>query len=272
MEDIEESFMKSLLGPQKKSRIRTEKENKLTAYHEAGHAVVSYFCKNTDPVRHITIIPAGRAGGVTVSVPEQDVSYSTKGDMLDNIRMSLGGRIAEELIMDDISTGASSDIQHATSTARSMVTRYGMSEKLGTVLYGSEHSNDAVFLGRDFSSGKNYSEETAALIDAEIKKIIDEAYANAKALLMANRDKLDFITDFLCKYEIMDDEEFTKAMQDGTTMAELDFMVELKRKKSQDENEAQRKANEEAARREEEERKKRDAELARMNRPYGDLK
>jgi len=147
-----------------------------------------------------------------------------------------------------------------------------MSDVIGNIRLGSEHDDGTVFLGRDFSSGKNYSEETAALIDAEIKKIIDEAYAKAKALLMANRDKLDFITDFLCKYEIMDDEEFTKAMQDGTTMEELDFIVEQKRQKSHDENEAQRKANEEAARREEEERKKRDEELARQNRPYGDLK
>ena len=144
-----------------------------------------------------------------------------------------------------------------------------MSDVIGNIRLGSDHDEDTVFLGRDFSSGKNYSEETASLIDAEIKKIIDEAYAKAKALLIANRDKLDFITDFLCKYEIMDDEEFAKAMEDGTAMEELDFIVEQKRRKSRDENEAQRRANEEAARREEEERKKRKEE---MNRPYGDLK
>jgi cell division protease FtsH len=183
--------------------------------------------------------------------------------------MTLGGRVAEELVIKDISAGASGDIQAVSKRARLMVTEWGMSERVGPISYGSEKE---IFIGRDMASHVTYSEQTAALIDAEIKKIIDEAYANAKALLMANRDKLDFITDFLCKYEIMDDEEFTKAMQDGTTMAELDFMVELKRQKSQDENEAQRRANEEAARREEEERKKRDAEMARMNRPYGDLK
>ncbi len=250
MDDIEESFMKSLLGPQKKSRIRTEKENKLTAYHEAGHAVVSYFCKNTDPVRHITIIPAGRAGGVTVSVPEQDVSYSTKGDMLDNIRMSLGGRIAEELIMDDISTGASGDIQQATRVARAMVTRYGMSEKLGTVLYGSEHSANEVFLGRDFSSGKDYSEATAAAIDSEIQHIISECYAKAKEILAEHIDKLHFVAGYLLKHESMDGDQFAAAMKDGATEEDLDAIAAEKAEKSRRDNEArqaQQKAEEEAA-------------------------
>ena len=249
MSDIEESFMKSLLGPQKKSRIRTEKENKLTAYHEAGHAVVSYFCKNTDPVRHITIIPAGRAGGVTVSVPEQDVSYSTRGDMLDNICMSLGGRIAEELIMDDISTGASGDIQQATRIARSMVTRYGMSEKLGTVLYGSEHSANEVFLGRDFSSGKDYSEATAAAIDAEIQRIISECYARAKAILSQHIDRLHFVAGYLLKHESMDGDQFAAAMNDGATEEELDAIAAEKAEKSRRDNEAreaQQKAEAEA--------------------------
>ena len=261
MDDIEESFMKSLLGPQKKSKIRTEKENKLTAYHEAGHAVVSYYCKNTDPVKYITIIPAGNAGGVTVSVPEQDVSYTTRGDMIDLIKRSLGGRIAEELIMDDISTGASSDIQHATKIARSMVTRYGMSDRLGTVLYGSEHSNDEVFLGRDFSSGKNYSEETAAAIDAEIQRIIGDCYAAAKAILSEHIDKLHFVAEYLLKHETMDGDQFAAAMKDGVTDADLDAIAEEKAEKSRRDNEERAAKNaEEEARREAEEKAKAEAD------------
>ncbi len=249
MDDIEEAYMKELLGPQKKSKVRTEKENKLTAYHEAGHAVVSHYCKNTDPIKHITIIPAGRAGGVTVSVPEQDTSYSTRGEMLDRICMSLGGRVAEELIMDDISTGASGDIQSATDMARKMVTTYGMSEKLGTVLYGSGHSE--VFLGRDYGSGKEYSEQTAAAIDSEIQRIIGEGYAAAKQLLSEHIDKLHFVAGYLLKHESMDGDQFAAAMQDGATEADLDAIAEEKAEKSRRDNEeraaAQKKAEEEEA-------------------------
>ncbi len=251
MDDIEESFMKELLGPQKKSKIRTEKENKLTAYHEAGHAVVSYYCKNTHPVKHITIIPAGRAGGVTVSVPEKDVSYGTRGGMLDNIRMSLGGRIAEELIMDDISTGASGDIQQATKTARNMVTRYGMSDKLGTVLYDSEHSRDEVFLGRDFSSGANYSEQTAAAIDEEIRSIIASCYADAKTILTEHIDKLHFVAQYLLKHESMDGDQFAAAMVDGATEEALDAIAAEKAEKSRRDNE--RRAAEQKAKAEKQE-------------------
>ena len=255
MEDIDDAYMKALLGPQKKSRIRTEKENKLTAYHEAGHAVVSHFCKNTDPVKLITIIPAGRAGGVTVSRPEEDNSYETKGEMLDYIRMCLGGRVAEELIMDDISTGASGDIQQATQMARGMVTRYGMSDELGTVLYGSGHSE--VFLGRDYGTGKDYSEQTAAAIDAEIQRIIKECYKDAKAILSEHIDKLHFVAQYLLGHETMDGDQFEAAMKDGATEADLDAIAAEKAEKS-------RKANEERAKRnaEAEERAKREAEQA----------
>ena len=193
MEDIEESYMKLILGPQKKTKVRTEADNKLCAYHEAGHAVASYYCKNTDPVKHITIIPAGSAGGVTVSVPTEDRMGATKNQMFDRIVLSLGGRVAESIVLDDISTGASGDIQQATSIARNMVTRYGMSDKLGTVLYGSEHSQDEVFLGRDFSSGKNYSEKTAADIDEEIRSIIGKAYDRCNEILTEHIDKLHFV-------------------------------------------------------------------------------
>ena len=243
MDDIEEAFMKTLLGPQKKSKVRTEKENKLTAYHEAGHAVVSYYCKNTDPVKLITIIPVGRAGGVTVSVPEEDISYTTRGDMLDRIKLSLGGRIAEELIMDDVSTGASADIQQATKVARNMVTRYGMSEKLGTVLYGSDHSSDEVFLGRDFSSGKNYSEQTAAAIDAEIQRIIAESYDEAKKILEEHIDRLHFVAQYLLKHESMDADQFAAAMKDDATEEELDAIAAEKAEKSRRDNEERAKRN-----------------------------
>ena len=235
MEDIEAAFMKELLGPQKKTKVRTEKENKLTAYHEAGHAVVSYYCKNTDPVKFITIIPAGRAGGVTVSVPEVDTSYKTRGEMVDNIRMSLGGRIAEELIMEDISTGASGDIQQATKVARGMITRYGMSDRLGTVLYGSGHSE--VFLGRDYGTGKEYSEQTAAAIDEEIQRIIKECYADAKQILSEHIDKLHFVAQYLLTHETMDGDQFKAAMEDGATVEQLEAIAAEKAEKSRRDNE-----------------------------------
>ena len=248
MEDIEAAFMKELLGPQKKSKVRTEKENKLTAYHEAGHAVVSHYCKNTDPVKFITIIPAGRAGGVTVSVPEVDTSYNTRGDMIDRIRMSLGGRIAEELIMDDISTGASGDIQQATQIARGMVTRYGMSDRLGTVLYGSGHSE--VFLGRDYGTGKEYSEQTASIIDEEIQRIVKECYADAKAILTEHIDKLHFVAEYLLAHETMDGDQFAAAMEEGATVEKLEAIAAQKAEKSRQDNEerAKRQAEEEAKR------------------------
>jgi len=214
--------------------------------------VVSYYCKNTDPVKLITIIPAGRAGGVTVSVPEEDISYNTRGDMLDRIKLSLGGRIAEELIMDDISTGASADIQQATKVARNMVTRYGMSEKLGTVLYGSDHSSDEVFLGRDFSSGKNYSEQTAAAIDAEIQRIIGECYNEAKEILSAHIDRLHFVAQYLLKHESMDADQFKAAMKDDATEEELDAIAAEKAEKSRRDNEERAKRNAEQAEKAEE--------------------
>ncbi len=254
MEDIEAAFMKELLGPQKKSKIRTAKENKLTAYHEAGHAVVSHYCKNTDPVKFITIIPAGRAGGVTVSVPEEDTSYNTRGDMLDRIRMSLGGRIAEELIMEDISTGASGDIQQATQIARGMVTRYGMSDRLGTVLYGSGHSE--VFLGRDYGTGKEYSEQTASVIDEEIQRIVKECYADAKQILSEHIDKLHFVAEYLLSHETMDGDQFAAAMQDGATVEQLEAIAAEKAEKSRRDNEERAKAQaEEEAKKAKEEAK-----------------
>ena len=260
MVDIEESYMKLLLGPQKKTKVRNEADNKLVAYHEAGHAVASYYCKNTDPVKHITIIPAGNAGGVTVSVPTEDRLGKTKGQMLDVIVRALGGRVAEELILDDISTGASSDIQHATSIARQMVTRYGMSAKLGTVLYGSDHSSDEVFLGRDFSSGKNYSEQTAASIDDEIRNIISDSYDRCKTILTEHMDKLHFVAQFLLKNESMDEEQFRAAMEmDNPTIESIEDIAFRKKQKSEEENDIAHENNRKA---EEEERIRRE-ELAK---------
>ena len=235
MEDIDEAYMKALLGPQKKTRVRSEKENKLVAYHEAGHAVVTHFCKSSDPVKHITIIPAGRTGGVTIRVPTEDQYGSTKGEMMDDIRISMGGRIAEELIMEDISTGASADIQQATKVARAMVTQYGMSDKLGTVLYGSGHAE--VFLGRDYGTGKDYSEATAATIDAEIQRIIGECYEDAKKILSEHIDKLHFVAQYLLKHESMDGDQFEAAMKDGATEEDLDAIAAEKAEKSRRDNE-----------------------------------
>ena len=257
MDDIEESYMKLLLGPQKKTKLRTEKDNRLCAYHEAGHAVASYFSKHTDPVKHITIIPAGSAGGVTLSVPTEDKMTSSRNEMIDRIVLSLGGRVAEEIILDDISTGASNDIQQATAIARNMVTRYGMSEKLGTVLYGSEHSSDEVFLGRDFSSGKNYSEETAAEIDVEIRNIISNAYNTCKKILTENIDKLHFVAEYLLKNEFMDEEQFRAAMEmENPTIEDIEKIAEDKKKKSDEEN---KKAYEERLKEEAEARAKAEA-------------
>ena len=262
MVDIEESYMKLLLGPQKKTKVRTEADNKLCAYHEAGHAVASYYCKSTDPVKAITIIPAGNAGGVTLSVPTEDRMTTSKNAMTDHIILSLGGRVAEEIILDDISTGAASDIQKATSIARNMVTKYGMSEKLGTVLYGSEHSSDEVFLGRDFSSGKNYSEKTAADIDEEIRSIISSCYKECKKILSEHVDKLHFVAEFLLKNESMDEEQFRAAMEmENPTIESIEDIAFRKQQKSEEENKT---AHENNAKAEEEERIRREELAKRM--------
>ena len=262
MTDIEESFMKMILGPQKKTRVRSPEDNRLCAYHEAGHAVASYFCKHTDPVKHITIIPAGSAGGVTVSRPTKDPFTSSRNEMLDEIVFSLGGRVAESIIMDDISTGASSDIQQATRTATNMVTRYGMSDKLGTVLYGSEHSQDEVFLGRDFSSGRNYSEATAATIDEEIRSIINNCYDRCKQILTENINKLHFVAEFLLKNESMDEEQFLAAMQmENPTIESIEGILTEKKRRSEEENKT---AHENQAKKEAEEAARREALAKRM--------
>ncbi len=260
MVDIEESYMKLLLGPQKKSKVRTEADNKLCAYHEAGHAVASYYCKHTDPVKHITIIPAGNAGGVTVSVPTEDRMGMSKGEMLDDIVYGMGGRVAEQIVLDDISTGASNDIKQATSRARAMVMKYGMSDLLGPVLYGNTHASDEVFLGRDFSSSPSYSEKTADLIDEEVRRIINDCYKRCESILTEHIDKLNFVAQFLLKNESMDEEQFKAAMEmDNPTIEEIEEIALRKKQKSEEENDIAHENNRKA----EEDKRLRQEELAR---------
>ena len=270
--DIDDAMIKITVGTQKKKANIKPEEKRKTAYHEAGHAILAHLLPTQDPVRQISIIPSGRALGYTLNPPTEDKYSVYKSELCENIMMLLGGRAAEEIVYGDVSGGASNDIMRATQTARKMVTELGMSDVIGNVRLGSDRDDGEVFLGRDFNSTVNYSDTTASLIDSEIKKIIDEAYMKAKALLIANRHKLDFVTDFLCKYEIMDDEEFRLAMEDGTTPEMLDELVRQKREKSRAENEARRASEEEAKRREEEERRKRDEELSHLDNPFGDVK
>lgn len=214
MADIEEASMKVMAGPEKKSRVVTPEEKRLTAYHEAGHAVAGYHCKHHPRVHEITIIPRGQAGGYTMYLPEKDRSYVTKGEMFEDIISSLGGRVAEQLILDDISTGASSDLQTATDTARRMVTRYGFSERLGAVVYGT--AQEETFLGRDLNQGKGYSETTAAEIDAEMRDIIDEAYEKCRRILSENIDQLHRLAAALIEREKLNEQEFITVMEGGT--------------------------------------------------------
>ena len=262
MDEIEDSYMKAIVGPKKKTKIRDEKDNRLTAIHEAGHAVAAYFCPTADPVKHVTIIPAGRTGGVTVMIPEKDTSYKTKTQMFEDIVVDLGGRIAEQLNLDDISTGASMDIQQATNVARSMVMNYGMSDRLGTILYGSG-SRD-VFLGRDISSGRDFSEATAAEIDAEVRAIVDKAYARCTQILTEHADKLLKLADYLLHAETIDGDQFKVLMEGDASFEELDQMAESRRRKSREENDEKDRLNKlEEERRAEEERRKAEEEARR---------
>lgn len=270
--DIEEALIKVTVGTQKKSRKIKESEKKNTAYHEAGHAVLAHLLPTQDPVREISIIPSGRALGYTLNPPVEDKYSEYKQQLIEEITMLLGGRAAEEIVFGDVSGGASNDIMRATQIAKKMVTVYGMSE-LGTIRFGSEHDSDEVFLGRDFNSSKDYSEETAALIDEQIKKIVDSAYADAKRILSENRSKLDFIVEFLLKYEVMDDRQFNAAMN-GASMEEVEQIGEERRRKSEEENALRAKADEENRRADEERRKAEEARRRnndddRFNHIYG---
>ncbi len=206
MPDVESAMIKVIAGPEKKSKLVSERERRLTAYHEAGHAVVMNALEHCDPVHQISIVPRGLTGGMTISLPQEDKSFNSKLEMEERIVSLLGGRIAEKLVLEDISTGASNDIQRATSIARAMVTQYGMSEKLGPVVYDSD--NNEVFLGRDFGHTKSYSEKVAAIIDDEVKLIIDKAYERCESILKDNMDILELTAQYLLANENMDSETF----------------------------------------------------------------
>ena len=214
MTEIEEAMIKVVAGTEKKSHKMTDKEKRLTAYHEAGHAVSAYYLEYNDPVHQVSIVPRGQMGGYTMYLPTEDKSYHSKNEMLDNLVSLLGGRVAEALIIGDVSTGASNDIERATDIARKMVTKYGMSEKLGPITFGS--GNDEVFLGRDYSHLKNYSEETAAEIDEEINRIITTAYGRTEDILKEHIDRLHAVAGALIEREKISGEEFETIMHGGT--------------------------------------------------------
>ena len=206
MKEIEDAMVKVTMGPEKKNKVRSDHEKKLVAYHEAGHAVVSRYLPTQDPVHQISIVPRGMAGGYTMYRPTEDKNFMSKSEMEENIISLLGGRVAEALVIGDVSTGASNDIERATKIARSMVTKYGMSEKVGAIMLGS--SQEEVFLGRDFAQAKEYSEETANIIDEEVKRIIDKAYLSAAELLKTHIDKLHTVAGILLEKEKIDGDEF----------------------------------------------------------------
>ena len=255
MDEIEDAFTKIVAGPQKKSMHIKESEKLKTAYHEAGHAVLSHVLPLIDPVHQISIIPSGNALGYTLNLPEEDKYSVYRNELKQQISMLLGGRVAEQLIFDDYSGGASNDIQRVTQIARKMVMQLGMSD-LGPILFGSGHSDSEVFLGRDFSQSRNFSEAIAAKIDEQIEKIINEAYNEAKRLLSENIDKLHFIAKYLVKNEIMNGEQFRRVMEDpNVTVEELEEMYAEKRRRSEAENQARALQIKENERRREEERR-----------------
>ncbi|MBQ5602112.1 MAG: ATP-dependent zinc metalloprotease FtsH [Clostridia bacterium] len=261
MNDIEDAIMKIVVGTQKKSMKIKDEEKRKTAYHEAGHALIAYYLPSLDPVHQISIIPSGRALGYTLNLPQEDKYSEYRSELSEHISMLLGGRVAEKITFNDFSGGASNDIQRATEIARKMVTRLGMSDELGPIVYGSGHSE--VFLGKDFGGEKNYSESTAALIDSEIKRIITEAYDRAEQILTEHSDKLKFVAEFLVKYETMDEIQFKTAMEGDHTFEEIQEIMDEKRRKSMAENEEKRlRDEEEKKRREEEERLAREREAA----------
>ena len=242
MPEIEDSMIKITVGTQKKAKKMSESERRNTAAHEAGHAILSHVLPTQDPVRQISIIPSGRALGYTLTPPVEDKYSESKQEMKERIAMMLGGRVAERLCFGDYTGGASNDIMRATQVAKKMVTVYGMSDELGTIHFGSDHSSDSVFLGRDFNSNPDYSQQTAAKIDAEVKKIIDEAYKLAWDTLTEYKGKIDFITEFLLRNEIMDDEQFVEAMKEDATMESVEALVTEKKRRSEEENKRRQEA------------------------------
>ncbi|MBS6532030.1 MAG: ATP-dependent zinc metalloprotease FtsH [Oscillospiraceae bacterium] len=212
MADLHEAMMKVIAGPEKKSRVVTPQARRLTAYHEAGHAVVIHELDSQDPVHQITIIPRGPAGGMTISLPQEDRAYQSRRELEERIAVCLGGRVAEQLVLGDVSTGASSDIQKASSIARSMVTKFGMSDKLGAIAYGNE--SDEVFIGRTMAQARSYSEEVAGLIDEEVKAIVDQAYSRCEEILTRCRKELELTAQYLLTHETMSGETFARVFTD----------------------------------------------------------
>ncbi len=245
MDDLEEAITRVIAGPQKRSRVMSDKERRLTAYHEAGHAIVMRATPGADPVHQVTIMPRGTAGGFTMQLPEEDRYYITRTEMQQDIMHLLGGRIAEALVMGDISTGASNDLERATKTAHDMVTKYGMSEAIGPINYSD---SDEVFLGRDFTSKQNYSEELASKIDAEVRNIIDSAYADAEQLLKDHRAELDRVANALLEMETLDAEQFEAVYSGTKTVEELqsEDSVKNKARKEVEDAEAAARAEREA--------------------------
>ena len=239
MEEIDEAALKVQVGSEKKSHKMNEKAKKLTAYHEAGHAVSSYYLEHEDPVHQISIIPSGRALGYTLSLPEKERMSVYKQGLLDEICILLAGRAAEKIMCDDISGGASNDMERATSIARQMITKLGMSDVLGPIVYSAE--NNEVFLGRDFGTTKNYSEKTAIQIDEEVYKFVTSGYERALKILEENKDIMIFIANYLVKHEIMDGEQFELCFSEGVTEEMLDSVTERKKKANEIENEERKK-------------------------------
>ena len=265
MDDIEDAFIRVIAGPKKKTRARKPEELRKTAYHEAGHAILAHLLPTQDPVQQISIIPSGNALGYTLNPPKEDKFSVYKNELKEKIAMLLGGRAAEEIIFEDVSGGASNDIERATKIAKQMVTKLGMSDLLGLRAFGNDHGE--VFLGRDFSSSQDYSDDTASKIDSEIHKIISEAYDNAKRILTENMDKLHFVAEFLVRNEVMDGEQFAAAMEGNPSFEELEEMTEAKKRKSREENDRKRAEllAEERKRKEEEEKARKEAEEKAAN-------
>ena len=225
MPEMEEAAERVIMGPERRSRVISDKEKRLTAYHEGGHTLVGMLLDNTDPVHKVTIIPRGRAGGYTLSLPKEDRYYATRSEMLDELKVLLGGRVDEALVLKEISSGASNDLQRATSLARQMICEYGMSPELGPMTFG--HRQDQVFLGRDIGRDKDYSEEVAAKIDKEIRKFIDEAYQKTESLLNENMDKLHLIADALIERETLEGEEIDQLMKYGKILSKEENTSEI---------------------------------------------
>jgi cell division protease FtsH len=259
MDEIEEATTKVMAGPQKKSRVISDAEKKLTAYHEAGHAIVMRATPGSDPVHQITIIPRGMAGGFTMWLPEEDRFFETRGHMIDNIKHLLGGRVAEELKLDDISTGASNDLERATEIARQMITKYGFSEKLGPVSFSS---SDEVFLGRDFSTRQNYSEEVASEVDHEIRSLLTQCYAETKKILEDNDAAFERVAQALLLVETLDGDQFERLYTGEADPETIQHEIESENKEIQLKN---KKEAEESKRIEEEEKRLMREELRKLN-------